>query len=267
MAEKRLAVVTGAARGIGRAIVFELLKQGRIVAGLDINAEQLGELDNLVKEAGFTIVTKCVDITSTEQFTQTLESLASDYGGIGILVNNAGITRDNLLIRMSDEEFDKVLAVNLRAARSPTVSWKLIEEITSLQSAVERSRNGAGIPSRKDFFEFHGKEPVKYAEHLTWHDLLKFSGARGRRRDRTICSAIHVSAVSECIFGQLMRCLSAAETFRDESLITKIATDSVKTIIEHVVQEMKQAREGSKEHEHCVLCPHCEECTRVFKNA
>jgi 3-oxoacyl-[acyl-carrier protein] reductase len=116
MAEKRLAVVTGAARGIGRAIVFELLKQGRIVAGLDMMEDQLKDLEQAVSEAGFDVVTRCVDITQTEKFTEVLESLASDYGGIGILVNNAGITRDNLLIRMTDEEFDKVLAVNLRAA-------------------------------------------------------------------------------------------------------------------------------------------------------
>jgi 3-oxoacyl-[acyl-carrier protein] reductase len=116
MAEKRLAVVTGAARGIGRAIVLELLKQGRVVAGLDISAEQLSELENVVKEAGFTVITQCVDITQTDRFTEVLESLASEYGGIGILVNNAGITRDNLLIRMSDDEFDQVLQVNLRAA-------------------------------------------------------------------------------------------------------------------------------------------------------
>ncbi|MHC4557102.1 MAG: 3-oxoacyl-[acyl-carrier-protein] reductase [Planctomycetota bacterium] len=116
MSEKRLAVVTGAARGIGRAIVLELLKQGHLVVGLDINAELLGELEKVVKQAGFTVVTKCVDITDTDEFTQTLESLASEYNGIGILVNNAGITRDNLLIRMTNEEFDKVLEVNLRAA-------------------------------------------------------------------------------------------------------------------------------------------------------
>jgi len=116
MSEKRLAIVTGAARGIGRAIVLELLKQDRIVAGLDINAEQISELENVVKEAGFTVVTKCVDITDTDEFTETLESLASEYGGIGILVNNAGITRDGLIMRMSDEDFDKVIAVNLRAA-------------------------------------------------------------------------------------------------------------------------------------------------------
>ena len=116
MAEKRLAVVTGAARGIGRAIVFELLKQGRIVAGLDMMEDQLQDLQRVVKEAGFEVLTRCVDITQTEKFTEVLEALAADYGGIGILVNNAGITRDNLLIRMTDEEFDKVIAVNLRAA-------------------------------------------------------------------------------------------------------------------------------------------------------
>ena len=116
MSEKRLAVVTGAARGIGRAIVLELLKHGRIVAGLDINAQQLTELENVVKEAGFSCETYCVDITDTTEFTKVLESLASEYGGIGILVNNAGITRDKLILQMTDEDFDKVIGVNLRAA-------------------------------------------------------------------------------------------------------------------------------------------------------
>jgi 3-oxoacyl-[acyl-carrier protein] reductase len=116
MSEKRLAVVPGAARGIGRAIVLELLKQSRIVAGLDIIADQLEELEMVVKETGFSVITKCIDITDTPKFTETLESLASEHGGIGILVNNAGITRDNLLLRMSDEDFDKVIEVNLRAA-------------------------------------------------------------------------------------------------------------------------------------------------------
>jgi 3-oxoacyl-[acyl-carrier protein] reductase len=116
VAEKRLAVVTGAARGIGRAIVFELLKQGRIVAGIDLNAQQLTDLERDVKQVGFEVIIKCLDITNTAKFTEILEELALQYNGIGILVNNAGITRDNLLIRMSDEEFDQVLAVNLRAA-------------------------------------------------------------------------------------------------------------------------------------------------------
>jgi len=116
MSEKRLAVVTGGARGIGRAIILELLKQGRVVAGLDINSKQLGELEGVVKQAGFDVLTRCVDITNTDELTGTLESLAAEYGGIGILVNNAGITRDGLLLQMSDEDFDSVINVNLRAA-------------------------------------------------------------------------------------------------------------------------------------------------------
>lgn len=116
MADKRLAVVTGAARGIGRAIVLELLEQGRLVAGLDINAEQLGELEKVVKDAGHTVLTKCVDITKSDELKDVLEALASEYGGIAILVNNAGITRDKLMMQMKVEDFDSVINVNLRAA-------------------------------------------------------------------------------------------------------------------------------------------------------
>jgi len=116
MAEKRLAVVTGAARGIGRAIVFELLRQGRLVAGLDIVEDQLKDLEQAARQAGFEVLTRCVDITQTEKLTEVLDSLAEAHGGIGILVNNAGITRDKLMIQMDDQDFDKVISVNLRAA-------------------------------------------------------------------------------------------------------------------------------------------------------
>ena len=120
MAEKKLAVVTGAARGIGRAIVFELLKQGRLVAALDLMEEALGELEKAVAEAGFEVITRCIDISETDKLTAVLEELASEHGGIGVLVNNAGITRDKLMIQMDDEDFDKVIAVNLRAAFTAT---------------------------------------------------------------------------------------------------------------------------------------------------
>ncbi|MEA3227056.1 MAG: 3-oxoacyl-ACP reductase FabG, partial [Planctomycetota bacterium] len=74
------------------------------------------ELEKVVKEAGHTVVTKCVDITKSDELAQVLESLASEYGGIGILVNNAGITRDKLMMQMKDDDFDSVINVNLRAA-------------------------------------------------------------------------------------------------------------------------------------------------------
>lgn len=120
MAEQRLAIVTGAARGIGRAIVMELLKQGRKVAGLDLNGRQLEELEKAAGQAGYSVITKVVDITKTDVLTQILEQLAEEHDGIGILVNNAGITRDRLMIQMDDEDFDKVISVNLRAAFTAT---------------------------------------------------------------------------------------------------------------------------------------------------
>ena len=116
MEQKRLAVVTGAARGIGRAIVLELLRQGHIVAGLDLNAEQLGDLEKICKEQGYEVITRCLDITRTEELAGVLEELADKYGGIGILVNNAGITRDKLMIQMDEADYDSVMNVNLRAA-------------------------------------------------------------------------------------------------------------------------------------------------------
>lgn len=114
--QKRLAVVTGAARGIGRAITLELLRQGRQVAGLDLNAAQLEELEKRACEAGFSVITKCVDITKTDKLCGILEELAKEYGGIGILVNNAGITRDKLMMQMEECDYDIVMAVNLKAA-------------------------------------------------------------------------------------------------------------------------------------------------------
>jgi len=116
MSEKRLAIVTGGARGIGRAIVLELLKQGREVVAMDIIPEQLAELEKVVADEGFSVITKCLDITKTDELTETIESLAKEHGGIGILVNNAGITRDKLMMQMGEEDFDTVISVNLKAA-------------------------------------------------------------------------------------------------------------------------------------------------------
>lgn len=116
MSEKRLAIVTGGARGIGRAIVLELLKQGRQVVAMDILPEPLEELEGVVKEAGFSVITKCLDITDTDKLTSTIEELAKEHGGIGILVNNAGITRDKLMMQMESADFDSVISVNLKAA-------------------------------------------------------------------------------------------------------------------------------------------------------
>ena len=116
MSEQRLAIVTGGARGIGRAIVLELLKQGRKVVAMDINTDQLKELENVVDEAGFSVITCCLDITDTEKLSSTIQDLAKEHGGVGILVNNAGITKDKLMMQMEEADFDPVISVNLKAA-------------------------------------------------------------------------------------------------------------------------------------------------------
>jgi 3-oxoacyl-[acyl-carrier protein] reductase len=77
--EKRLAVVTGGARGIGRAIVLELLKQGRIVAALDLNAEQLKDLEKVCSEKGYNVITRSVDITKTDKLNEVMEELSKEY--------------------------------------------------------------------------------------------------------------------------------------------------------------------------------------------
>ena len=104
-------------------LLFEPLEQAWLINVRDYFAselEQLKELEQAGKQAGYEILTRSVDITKSDQLTEVLESLASAHGGIGILVNNAGITRDKLMIQMDDEDFDRVMNVNLRAAFTAT---------------------------------------------------------------------------------------------------------------------------------------------------
>ena len=116
MSEQRLAIVTGGGRNIGREISLALARAGRKVVAVDMNAETLAETVDIAAKEGLEILTETMNITDTEAFTAMIDRLADEHGGVGILVNNAGITRDNLLMRMTDEEFDMVININLKAA-------------------------------------------------------------------------------------------------------------------------------------------------------
>lgn len=114
--EGQIAFVTGAMRGIGRAIAFELGRQGATVIGTATTAETATELTQALSEAGIKGQSIVLDVTDGPACEAAVAGIEKEFGVIGILVNNAGITRDNLAMRMKDEEWDAVIDVNLKAA-------------------------------------------------------------------------------------------------------------------------------------------------------
>ena len=111
---ERIALVTGATRGIGRAIALELAKQGATVIGTATSAEGAAAIDAYLAEAGAKGKGLQLNVTDDAQTDALLAQIAKDFGDITILVNNAGITRDQLLMRMKDDEWDAIMQTNLR---------------------------------------------------------------------------------------------------------------------------------------------------------
>ena len=112
----RVAVVTGGARGIGREIALLFAKEGADIAICDVNAEILGQTAKEIESLGRSVVTGAVDVTKPGQVDAFVQKTLDKFKKIDILVNNAGITRDGLLVRMSEADWDLVLAVNLKGA-------------------------------------------------------------------------------------------------------------------------------------------------------
>jgi len=115
MSEQRVAIVTGASRGIGRAIAHRLAKDGRHVVGVARSEGPLGELVEEIAASGGSASMAACDLSDFGAVTEMVEGVAESRGRLDILVNNAGITRDNLLMRMGDDEWDAVLDTNLKA--------------------------------------------------------------------------------------------------------------------------------------------------------
>ena len=114
--EGRVALVTGASQGIGHACALHLARQGASVAVAARNRQKLDELVAAIGAAGGKAAAFPVDVADEEQVKSAVKAAIAQFGKIDILVNNAGITRDNLLIRMSEQDWDLVLDVNLKGA-------------------------------------------------------------------------------------------------------------------------------------------------------
>jgi 3-oxoacyl-[acyl-carrier protein] reductase len=112
--EGKVALVTGGSRGIGLGIAQALADAGAKIAVIGRNGERASEAAAALPGEGH--MGFACDVADSEQVKETLSAVEAEVGPVGILVNNAGITRDNILLRMKDEEFDDVIAANLKGA-------------------------------------------------------------------------------------------------------------------------------------------------------
>jgi 3-oxoacyl-[acyl-carrier protein] reductase len=112
--EARTAIVTGAGRGIGAAIATRLAADGLAVACLDIDATTAGETAKRIAETGARAAGFAVDVSDEDAVQRVVADVARELGAPGVLVNNAGVLRDNLLFKMSASDWDTVMSVHLR---------------------------------------------------------------------------------------------------------------------------------------------------------
>jgi 3-oxoacyl-[acyl-carrier protein] reductase len=124
--EGKLALITGGARGIGREIAMVFAKNGADIAICDVNLEEAQKTAKEIEDLGRKSLAFKADVTSSMQVQDMADKILDKFNKIDILINNAGITKDNLLLRMSEEDWDKVIAVNLKGT---FVCTKIISRI------------------------------------------------------------------------------------------------------------------------------------------
>lgn len=114
--ENKVALVTGSGRGIGRAIAMKLAGEKMDIVICDVDEPAIHDTVEEIKGHGVKALGINVDVTRADAVTQMFEETMSEFGRVDVLVNNAGITRDNLLIRMQENEWDAVIEVNLKGS-------------------------------------------------------------------------------------------------------------------------------------------------------
>jgi 3-oxoacyl-[acyl-carrier protein] reductase len=114
--KEKVALITGGARGIGREIALSFAREGCDIALADVNAEALAQTQKEIEALGRSAVTGIVDVTKAADVDSFVQKTLDKFKKIDILINNAGVTRDGLLVRMSEADWDLVLGVNLKGA-------------------------------------------------------------------------------------------------------------------------------------------------------
>lgn len=113
MLNEKLVLVTGASRGIGRAIALTLGSAGATIIGTATSNEGAVNISKIFAENNILGKGMKLNVTDNEQITDLLKNISADYGSVDILINNAGITRDNILVRMKEDEWDDIINTNL----------------------------------------------------------------------------------------------------------------------------------------------------------
>jgi len=114
--ENKTCLVTGSARGIGFAIAKELGKNGARIVLSDVLEKELDSSANALRQEGIECLNVVADVTKADHARSLIEKTSEKFGSVDVLVNNAGVTRDTLLVRMSEQDWDLVLSVNLKGA-------------------------------------------------------------------------------------------------------------------------------------------------------
>jgi 3-oxoacyl-[acyl-carrier protein] reductase len=112
----KVSIVTGAARGIGKEIALKLAREGSKIIICDVDEEELKNAEKDIKDCGVEVMTAVVDVSSHQEVIDFINNVLDKFQRIDILINNAGITRDKLLLRMEEKDWDLVLNINLKGA-------------------------------------------------------------------------------------------------------------------------------------------------------
>ncbi|MCJ7759129.1 MAG: SDR family NAD(P)-dependent oxidoreductase, partial [Gillisia sp.] len=112
--ENKVGIVTGASQGIGESIALELAREQAKVILVDVQKDKLDEVVNKIKKAGGKAAAFSVDVSRFDMVTETIKDILEKFKKIDFVINNAGITRDNLMMRMTEDEWDAVVSVNLK---------------------------------------------------------------------------------------------------------------------------------------------------------